>query len=80
VNIYVLYGADMFDKEGNCSVDKEYISSSENYSSPQFKEICARAKESCKRKYNKVSLYYMIEILTAFYGFDKIKVECGYEL
>jgi|GEM_PF-6380853 len=80
MNVYVLYGNDMFDKEGNCSVDKEYIASNESYSNERFKEICARAKENCKKKYNEVSLYYMVEILINLYGFEKINIRSGYEL
>lgn len=70
----------MFNREGNCSVDKEYISSSESYLDSRFKEICDKAKEDCKRKYKEVSLYYMVETLTNLYGFERVKVESGYEL
>lgn len=80
MNIYVIYGNDMFDINDDCSIDKEYISHKEFYSTAQFTEICRKAKEDCKRKYNQISLFCMMVIMTELYGFEKIVPCAGYEL
>ncbi|MDM0528459.1 hypothetical protein QTH49_13440 [Clostridium perfringens] len=58
--------------------ENEYLVHAVWYSQEEFEDICEKAKEICKEKYNEVLNYTMMIVLKEHFGFSSLNVMATY--
>ncbi len=80
MNVYKL--SMMFEEEGlkdGVGWDNEYLTHPNKYNKEEFENICNKAKEICKEKYNEVLNYTMVKVLKEEFGFSGLNILATYD-